>query len=92
MKDKFTKGQRVKHFAFGGATIERISGDSVLLNLDAKALSYYVMGKGRVEMKGKPGKGIETLFCKADEILLPDEPLTGSLSLRASCLAVKFEA
>lgn len=91
-KRKYTSGQRIKHFAFGLGTIDRCESDSVLINLDAKEIEYYVMGKGRVKMKGKKGEGIKTLFCKTDELLGVDEQLSGALALRATCLAVKILA
>lgn len=40
------RGNRVYHFAFGWCKIIDLAADTALVDLEAKSVTYYVMGRG----------------------------------------------
>lgn len=93
IKERAKIGMRIYHVAFGWGTIHTYfkGGDTMLVDLDALEADYYVMGKGRVQMKGKNGKGIKTLHAPIEDFVWHPDKMTDLHGLRAMCIAAKLK-
>lgn len=74
MNSNYTRNQRLWHLHFGPCKVHLgfVASDKIVVDLDAKEISYYVMGKGYKTVK-EDSNGNNYLRCPVSELFASEQ-------------------